>query len=510
MNRRARGRRYDTEAKLNKKKVAAVIIAIIVLIMFIIIINSILSKENQNQSTTQTAYYTIYQDNKWGVINQNGETIIDPSYQEMIVIPDKTIDVFLCTYDVNYDEGTYKTKALNNKNQEIFTEYNQIEAIENKDESNNLWYEKGVLKIQKDEKYGLINLEGKQILEPTYDSITALPNIENAFLIMKDNLYGIADKSGQIILDPKYQEIKNLGKDNLSGYIVKMPDSKYGIVDYSQAQILENKYDEIKPVYGNDLYVVTENNTTKVVEKGGKEIISSGIEEVSEILKNKENGIIFINSGKYGVMNLSGEITIPATYEDLKEGANGILIAKKENKYGIIDLNQEEKTPFEYNNITYNQKADIYIAEKDEINSVLIDNSFQERLSGILLDTNDEDGYISIKIGDETKYYNFRFEEKTTPEIFTSNTLYLSKKDGKYGYIDKEGKVIVDYIYDDAKEQNSSGYAAVKKDGKWGSINSKGEVSCEPKYDLEDYILVDFIGSWHIGKDVNMNYYTQE
>ena len=55
MNRRARGRRYDTEAKLNKKKVAAVIIAIIVLIMFIIIINSILSKENQNQATTQTA-----------------------------------------------------------------------------------------------------------------------------------------------------------------------------------------------------------------------------------------------------------------------------------------------------------------------------------------------------------------------------------------------------------------------------------------------------------------------
>ena len=510
MSRRARGRRYDKEPKLNKKKVVAVIIAIIVLIMFIIILNSILTGEKDNSSLFQTSYYAIYKDNKWGVINQNGETIIDSSYQEMIVIPDKTIDVFLCTFDVNYEDGTYKTKALNSKNQEIFTEYNQIEAIENKDKANNLWYEKGVLRIQKDGKYGLINLEGKVLLEPTYDLITALPNIENAFLIMKDNLYGIADNNGKIILDTKYSEIANLGEDNLSGYIVKMPDTKYGIVDYSQTQVLENQYDEIKQVYKNDLYVVVESNVTKVVEKGGNEVISSGIEDVTEILTNKENGIIYKNSGKFGVMNLSGEITIPATYDYLKEAANGILIAEKEGKYGIIDLTQTEKVPFNYINITYNQRADIYIAEKDEINTVLIDNTFQERLSGILQDLDDEAGYISIKIGEDTKYYNFRFEEKAPQEIFTSNTIFLSKKDGKYGFVDKEGKIIVDYIYDDATEQNSKGFASVKKDGKWGSINSNGEISCEPTYILDDYLLVDFIGNWHLGKDLNMNYYIQE
>ena len=510
MSRRARARRYDKEPKLNKKKVVAVIIAIIVLIMFIIIINSILTREKDNSSLFQTAYFAIYKDNKWGVINQNGETIIDPSYQEMIVIPDKTKDIFLCTYDVNYEDGTYKTKALNSKNQEIYTDYSQIEAIENKDQANNLWYEEGVIRVQKDEKYGLIDLDGKVLLEPTYDQITALPDIENAFLISKDNLYGIANNKGQIILDVNYSEITNLGKDNLSGYIVKTPDSKYGIVDYSKAQVLENKYDQIKKVYGNDLYVVEENGQTKVVEKGGNEIISSGIEDVAEILTNKENGIIFINSGKYGVMNLSGEITIPAEYDDLKETTNGTLIAKKDNMYGIIDLAQEEKIPLTYNNITYNEKGDIYIAEKDDINTVLIDGTFQERLNGILLDLNDEEGYISIKIGDDTKYYNFRFEEKTSQEIYTSNTIYLSKKDGKYGFVDKDGNQVVDYIYDDATEQNSKGFAAVKKDGKWGSINCNGQVSCEPKYELDDYLLIDFIGSWHMGKDVNMNYYIQE
>ena len=48
-----------------------------------------------------------------------------------------------------------------------------------------------------------------------------------------------------------------------------------------------------------------------------------------------------------------------------------------------------------------------------------------------------------------------------------------------------------------------------QKDGKWGSINNKGEVVIEPTYNLDDYLSIDFIGRWHLGKDINMNYYNQ-
>ena len=85
----------------------------------------------------------------------------------------------------------------------------------------------------------------------------------------------------------------------------------------------------------------------------------------------------------------------------------------------------------------------------------------------------------------------------------------MAKKDGKYGYVDKNNVVVVNYIYDDATEQNNSGYVAVKKDGKWGAIDQKGNVVQEPTYELEDYLKVDFIGRWHYGKDINMNYYNQ-
>lgn len=67
----------------------------------------------------------------------------------MIVIPNKTKPVFICTYDVNYVDNTFKTKVINDKNQELFTEYQNISAMQNFDKNNKLWYEENVLKVQK-------------------------------------------------------------------------------------------------------------------------------------------------------------------------------------------------------------------------------------------------------------------------------------------------------------------------------------------------------------------------
>ena len=96
---------------------------------------------------------------------------------------------------------------------------------------------------------------------------------------------------------------------------------------------------------------------------------------------------------------------------------------------------------------------------------------------------------------------------KQAKDILTSNTLYVSKKNDKYGFVNEKNEVVVDYIYDDATEQNSYGYAAIKKDGLWGAIDSKGNIVIEPKYNLDDNLVIDFIGKWHLGEDLNMNYY---
>ncbi len=507
--RRSKGRRYDTEPKLNMKKVFAVAIAFAVIIMFIFVLKGAFSqKENTLAAITTKSYFSVFKDEKWGVIDSEGNIVIDPSYKEMMIIPDKKEDVFLCTYDVDYNTGTYKTKVLNSNNEEILKGYEMVEAIANKSTSS-MWYEKDILKVKKDGKYGTINLQGKELLPIEYEEIEPIIGIENSLKIKKDGKYGITNDKGKIILEPKYSSIAQLGDDNKSGYIVQDENGKYGIVDYSANTILKCEYDAISKVYQNEKYVVTKSGKQIVVDKEGKELLNNAkYDEITGILKNEE-GVIYKKNQKYGIMKITGEDIITPTYDELKEAKTELYIMKKNGKFGIIDMQNNEKIAAQYTNITYQETANMYIAEKENFESDIIDNNLNIKLSGILLTFDTDNVYIKMRQNENVKYYNFNFEEKQDTEIFTNQTLFLRKQDGKYGFVDKEGNIVVDYQYEEATEPNEYGYAGIKKDGKWGSIDRTGKVVQEPTYNLDNYLLVDFIGKWHLGEDLNMNYYNQ-
>ena len=501
----SKGKRYETEGQLNYQKVFAVIIALVVIIMFIFIIKIVFN--NTEDTNKENEYFTLYSSNKWGVINQDGDIIIEPSYQEMIIIPDKTKDIFLCMYNINEETGEYQTKAINSKNEEVFADYEQIEVLENFDKNNNIWFEENVLRVKKDDKYGLIDLNGKLILPCEYDEITALEGIENSLIITKDGKKGLVNDSGSIIIEPLYTEIINLGETYKEGYITIDEQGKYGLISTTKKQILENKFDEIKQIYLNNYYIVKENGTEKLINSASETIIDN---ITYEIQSASTRGFIIKENELYGEIDTSGETLIELKYQDLKEIYEGIYIAKQNDKYGIIDIDENTKIPFEYIGITYNDKANLFIAEDQDYNTSIFDKDYNKKVEGVLVELNTDKSYIRMRIGDEYKYYNFNCEEKTNIEILTNNTLFLSKKDGKYGYVDKNGNVVVDYIYDDATEQNEYGFVAVKKDGLWGSLDKEGKEVIETKYNLENNLIINFIGKWHLGEDLNMNYYCEK
>lgn len=501
----SRGKRYDPDAKLNYQKVFAVIIAIAVVIMFIFIMKNVLKE--REKIVKDYEYFALYANNKWGVINQDGEEVIEPSYQEMIVIPNKTKDIFICTYNINEQTGTYKTKVINSKSEEMLTGYEQIETLDNIDENDNVWYEENILKIKKNGKYGLIDLTGKEILPAEYDEITTLKGIENSIIIKKDGKVGLVNDSGNILAEAKYTEIKNLGDSYKNGYITVSEDGKYGIMGTTKRQILENKYDEISQNYLGNYYLVKEDGKQKLIDSKGNTLIENGFDEIKSATSN---GIIFVKDNLYGEMNTSGEVTIEAKYQDLKEANEGYYIAKQNDKYGIIDQAQNVSLTFNYTGITYNEKANLFLAEDEEYKTSIINDKFNIKVTGILSEINVDKSYIRMRIGNEYKYYDLKGEEKSSVELLENNTLFLSKNGGKYGYVDKKGNVVVDYIYDDATEQNEYGFAAVKKNGLWGSIDKEGKIIIEPKYNLENNLKIDFIGKWHLGEDLNMNYYCEK
>ena len=500
----SKGKRYNEEEKLNVKKVFAVIIAIIVLVMVGFMLKNILSKAKNTKPVEAVNYYALYQDAKWGIIGTNGETVINPMYQEIPIVIDKSKDVFLFTYDINEEDGTYKTKAVNKNNEQLFTNYDKVEALENYDSAENVWYEKNVLKVEKDGKWGLIDTDGKEISEIIYDNIKTLKGIQNSIIVEKEGKYGLLNCNGVKILDTNYSEILNFGDDYINGYITKNQDGKFGIVNVSGEQVLENNYEEIYNIYSDKYFVIGENGNQQLINKDKEKVLTENFDEIKQITST---GVIYVKDGKYGFMDFEGNIIIEANYDVLNEINTGIFLTQKDGKAGLIDKDKNEKVAFNFKNIYYNQKAGIYIAENEDLTQTLIDSNFQTKVVGILSELNTDKGYMKIKVDDSYKYYNFRFEEKNIKDIYVNNKIFVSKKDGKYGFIDTKENVVVDYIYDDATELNEYGFAAIKKDGLWGAIDKEGNIVIDPKYNLDENLKIDFIGKWHLGVDLNMNYY---
>lgn len=506
----SKGKRYNGEAKLNMKKVLAVVIALLVIVMFVFIIYKLVTN-GKGERMTNNYYFTSFQDNKYGVINNKGQEVIAPSYQEYIVIPNNRTDIFLCTYDVDYSNNTYKTKALNSKNEEIFTDYENIEPIANYDSNNLISYEQNAIKVQKNGKYGIINIEGKEILPCEYDDLYSLKNTNNSILVEKDNKIGLVDSTGKVIIEPQYKEIRGLGTDYTSGYIVITEDNQYGVVDCNNQKVLDTKYQDIKSLTDNGTYVVKENNNWELVQRNDEVTFSDGLKNVKDVLGLKNGTVIIQNTNnKVGVISTTGETILNTVYDDIKFAFVDSYIIEQNGKYGIAKKNDEIVLNPTYTTINYIQTADIIEASEDGITSNLLNSNLETKLTGILTEINTSRGYIKIRQDNENKYYNFRFEERSEKDINTSNTLFLDKQNDKYGYVDKDGKVVVDYQYDDATEQNEYGYAAVQKDGKWGAINEKGEEIVNPQYDFSNNINIDFIGEWHLGSvDSNATYYTK-
>lgn len=502
----SRGRRYDDGTKLNLKKVFATILAFLVIVMAIVlIINFSKNARSNDAKNVSNSYIAACTGNKWGVINSSGNYVIDPIYDNMLIIPDSSKAVFICQRDVDYENGTYKSYAINDKSKELFTSYDSVEAIQNIDKYKQVFYDTNVLKVSKDGKYGLINFNGKELLGCKYDSIEPLSYVKNSFITVMDNKKGLVDNGGNIIIDNLYADIKGLTDKYEDGYIVKNDSSKYGLINYNKKQILECKYNEIMNVAGSEMYVVKEGDDIELINKEGTVLQKNRFNKAVSI----ENGnVVAINDEKYGIVTSAGEVKVDYQYQFISYMFDQNYIAKKDDKYGIIGVNGETKLGFEYNLIEYLKEEGIIEATDASGKTHLLNTSFTEKASGIVSEVNTRLGYIKVKVEDGFKYYNFKLEEKSVQEVFPANTIFLSKKDGKYGFVNRNKEVVVEYNLEDATEQNEFGYAAIKINGKWGAVDGNGKIVVEPQYSLEQCILINFIGKWHLAPDLNANYYT--
>lgn len=222
-----------------------------------------------------------------------------------------------------------------------------------------------------------------------------------------------------------------LGKDN-NIYYPEVENSEYGFVDvnYESSMIYNLKSGKNKlyknAVVSNILYInepkftIEVNGKKKLVNTSNLEIINSNYEVVGdsvsynyrgrEILhSNSSSYIIAKTNNKYGLIDFNGNMKLDFVFNDLITVSENDLIAKKGNKYGIIDVNNNVKIDFKYDFIDV--VGDYYI--------IVVANKF-----GVI----DKNYKELIPVGIE--FYNDG-KLSLRPEIFEENIIGGYEKDGK-------------------------------------------------------------------------------
>ncbi|MCX7820467.1 MAG: WG repeat-containing protein [Brevinematales bacterium] len=276
--------------------------------------------------------------------------------------------------------------------------------------------------------------------------------------------YGFIDINGDIKIQPDYDYIVSPFKNGLA--VVKLNDiefyidrdgyeyrgatlipykksKKWGFCDKNKKIVIVPQYNFAYPFY-EDVTLVEISNKWKLIDQEG-----------NEITQLKYDLAFFFSEGlapvrkddKWGFINTSGVEVIPLKYDYARVFSEGLAAVCISNKWGYINKKGEEVIPFIYEK-TYN---------------------FYEGFGRVIYDGRNY--YVDHK----NKLYNYNNISSITYDVL----FLFSEKDGETGFYGKS-KLIRGY-------ENAlpffDGLAPVSKNKKWGYINKEGNLVIPIKYD---------------------------
>ena len=244
----------------------------------------------------------------------------------------------------------------------------------------------------------------------------------------------------------------------LGSYAVYEYEGKKGVIDTAGEIVLQAAYDEIEiPLRVADGFPVRVGEETYVIsEKGYK--VAQPEENCEKLGILSGNRILAKQNGKYGYLDSDLEKTTDFIWDDATNFSNKIAAVKQGEKWAFINSKGELLTDYIYTDV----KRDVH--------------NFCGRYG--LLWVNEGKGYFLIDaelepIGNAL-YEDVRcFYEEGAAAVY---------QNGKWGFADRQGQLVVPYTFDDA-DSFRIGYAPVRLGGLWGYAGEDGNLLIDYTFD---------------------------
>lgn len=280
--------------------------------------------------------------------------------------------------------------------------------------------------VVRQSKVGFINNQGVEVIPCRYGYDNIIFKSRKLIFLNKDGLFGLVDFNGNVVLPFIYEEGK---QENIKDLFSVKKNGKYGFISLKeQKEVIPTMYDDIK--------------TAEQIYDDG--IISIDNPCQSMIISARKNG-------KWGAIDLSGRTVIPFIYDHDPNSyrtnlfINGVSIVKKDEKFGLIDESGKMVIPTKYKSISIDL------------------NNLDDKLYYVK-DFSDRETLFSHEGKQLCGYYEDITETGDYKAIF--------KENGKYGLINLErNKEIISAKYDDIDNINEN-FARVKQNNLYGYVNA--------------------------------------
>ena len=445
---------------------------------------------------------------KYGMIGEDGNYVIQPEYDAY-----RTAKSEIMFYATELDNGyTWLQKDglwgfVNDKCEwvlnPVYEDCSCFSSI-------------GLAGFQKDGKWGFVSTDAKVVVEPTYDEVYMFER-KDYVQVKKDGLWGLIDKTGNEVLAPlSSSHIATEGCYDERGYWEVEGDVELAVIttDQGLSQLITMDgrviYEDTEywrcyientrifygdsPKLGNGYFNIegelmiplADNEYGYDFSEGGIAVVVSTIDDVTSTCRFiDENGntlfgrefegaapfdsnglACVIVDGKYGFIDKTGAYVIEPIYDDADAYSYGSYIVVKLNgKAGLIDLKGTPMTEFVYDWIFS------YSYYYDEQNSPI----FEATKDG-------KTGLVDIhgKWVLDPEYTAIMPFQKICDEgwimlCYSDNSYGMTLKDGKFGIISKQGKILIAEADDDEFiDIATNGYTTVKADGRFSYVDLDG------------------------------------
>lgn len=426
-------------------------------------------------------HFEIKKDSKWGIIDINGNVVVRLCYDYIKALSE--------LYIVKKDG---KWGVINKRGDSI--QPCIFDSIEKK--SN--FYE-----VKLNDKYGLLDRNAKLFVQCEYDYVDPITTLTNIIVqVGLNGKRGILDNNGILRIPIQYDYISVIGNRT---YICKRND-KYGILDDHGCSVVPFIYDSMSSPYDSVL-IVSVNNRFGLITKTGASVTGLIYEDICY-----KPGIGFWTkfNDAYGALNSKGQTILPFKYffiDDSTEfrypvNAGGRMRNLHEysykkgvvgGKWGFIDFEAKEIVPCQFDACSSFENGCAVVAKDDKMGVIDVQGNLMVPMEYSFCDILSSTVFLVAR--GSTMYfldfYTATLEKKVTRfridmygladgNVFKDTCLFA--ENGKYG-IFAQGQEIVPSIYDKIMPVKNETLFIVKKNDKYGLYDISGKMLIAVEYD---------------------------